>query len=77
LARLGQAAQRTQPTLTSRQDEILSLLADGQTDREIAERLFLSRRTVSWHIRLILDFFGVGTRREAVARAREDGVLPA
>ncbi len=77
LARLGQAAQRAQPVLTPRQHEILALLAAGQTDREIGERVFLSRRTVSWHIRAILDFFEVGTRGEAVARAREDGVLPA
>ncbi|MEZ4564475.1 MAG: LuxR C-terminal-related transcriptional regulator [Thermomicrobiales bacterium] len=77
LAHLGQAAQRKQPTLSARQYEILALLAGGQTDREIGEQLFLSRRTVSWHIRTILDFFGVGTRGEAVVRAREDGVLPA
>ncbi len=75
LTRLGQAAQRTRPSLTLRQHEILALLAAGQTDREIGERLFLSRRTVSWHLRTILDFFGVGTRGEAVARAREEGVL--
>ena len=77
LARLGQAAQRTRPTLSPRQHEILALLASGQTDREIGERLFLSRRTVSWHIRAILNYFGVGTRGGAVARAREDGLLPA
>ena len=77
LAHLGKAAQRVQPTLSPRQHEILALLADGQTDREIGERLYLSRRTVSWHIGVILAFFGVTTRSEAVARAQEDGVLPA
>jgi DNA-binding CsgD family transcriptional regulator len=77
LAHLGKAAQRMQPTLSPRQHEILALLADGQTDREIGERLFLSRRTVSWHIGAILEFFGVGTRGAAVSRAREDGVIPA
>ena len=66
-----------EPALTPRQHEILTLLAEGQTDREIAERLFLSRRTVSWHLEAIFDYFSVMTRGDAVARARAEGLVPA
>ena len=76
LACLEHAAQRSRPALSQRQLQILALLADGETDREIGKKLFLSRRTVSWHVCTILDFFQERTRSEAVARAREQGLLP-
>jgi excisionase family DNA binding protein len=76
LACLEHAAQRSRPALSQRQLQILALLADGETDREIGKKLFLSRRTVSWHVCTILDFFQARTRSEAVARAREQGLLP-
>lgn len=80
VALIGLVASRAQrPTrpLTGRQIEVLQLLANGNTDREIADALFLSRRTVSWHVSAILDFFGATTRDDAIARARSDGVIPA
>lgn len=78
VALLG-ALARAQPAprpLSRRQQEVLVHLARNLTDREIAEALFLSQRTISWHVRAILGYFGAETRSEAVARARSDGLLP-
>jgi ATP/maltotriose-dependent transcriptional regulator MalT len=57
--------------LTGRQREVLTLLADGLTNAEIAERLVLSTRTVDHHVSAILVKLEVPTRRRAVARAGE------
>jgi excisionase family DNA binding protein len=76
---VGQLSERLRPRtrpLTRRQREVLRLLASGQTDQEIADALFLSRRTVSWHVRAILEHFRATTRDEAITRARSDGLLP-
>lgn len=54
--------------LTPRQLEILSLVAEGLPNGEIAGRLFLSEATVKWHIRKILRALGVANRAQAVAR---------
>ncbi|HEY7031720.1 MAG TPA: LuxR C-terminal-related transcriptional regulator [Thermomicrobiales bacterium] len=62
--------------LTAREREVLRLLAEGRTDREIAETLFVSRRTVNGHVGHVLAKLGVRSRRDAVARARERGWLP-
>ena len=56
--------------LTPREREVLALLAHSLTDREIAERLSLSPRTVSWHVGTILAKLGVSSRRRAAALAR-------
>ena len=53
------------PALTRREWEVLRLLAAGQTDREIADALFISRRTVNAHVANILGKLGVRSRREA------------
>lgn len=60
--------------LTNRQAEILGHLAEGATNAEIADRLVLSVRTVDHHVSAILAKLGVGSRRAAVARARELGI---
>jgi non-specific serine/threonine protein kinase len=62
--------------LTARELDVLRLVAAGRTDREIAETLFVSRRTVNTHVANILAKLGVATRRDAVERAREQGSLP-
>ena len=67
---------RTSSGLTARECEVLSLLADGKTDREIAELLFISRRTVNAHVANILGQLGVHSRHDAVARSRERGLSP-
>jgi DNA-binding CsgD family transcriptional regulator len=55
--------------LTKREREILVLLTQRLTDPEIAERLFISRKTVGKHVSNILGKLGASTRREAAALA--------
>jgi DNA-binding CsgD family transcriptional regulator len=61
--------------LTTRQTEVLRLLDDGLTNAELAERLYLSVKTVDHHVSAILTKLDVTKRREAVRRARELGLL--
>ena len=60
--------------LTPREREVLRLLVDGQTDREIAEALFVSPRTVGAHVSSILAKLEVETRRGARAYALRHGL---
>jgi DNA-binding CsgD family transcriptional regulator len=64
------------PGLTARELEVLSLAASGRTDREIAEALFLSPRTVHHHMASVFAKMGVSTRTAAVSAAQAVGVLP-
>ena len=66
-----------QSGLTKREHDVLKLLADGRSDREIAGILFISRRTVNFHVANILGHLAVHSRHDAVARARELGLLRA
>jgi DNA-binding CsgD family transcriptional regulator len=76
LPRRPRAATRANPgRLTDRQLEVLGLLADGRTNAEIADRLYLSRRTVDNHVAALLARLGVGSRRDAVAAAADLGLL--
>jgi non-specific serine/threonine protein kinase len=61
--------------LTRRERDVLRLLAESRTDREIAEALYLSPRTVSWHVSAILAKLGTSSRRDAAARARRDRLI--
>jgi LuxR family maltose regulon positive regulatory protein len=61
--------------LSQRELEILKLIAQGLSNREIGERLFLALDTVKGHNRIIFDKLQVQRRTEAVARARELGLL--
>jgi ATP/maltotriose-dependent transcriptional regulator MalT len=66
------ATTATDPAgLTARQREVLTLLCEGLTNVEIAERLVLSVRTVDHHVSAILLKLGAGSRRAAVIRAGE------
>jgi len=53
----------------------MRLVATGRTNREIAERLYLSTRTVDMHVRNILVKLGCRSRVEAVSRAGDLGIL--
>jgi LuxR family maltose regulon positive regulatory protein len=61
--------------LSAREHEVLSLIAAGLTNREIAEALVISPETVKKHIGSIFGKLNVGNRTEAAARARELGLL--
>jgi LuxR family transcriptional regulator, maltose regulon positive regulatory protein len=68
-------AQPPLDPLSPRELEVLRLIAQGRSDREIAERLFVALSTVKGHNRRIFDKLQVQRRTEAVARARELGLL--
>lgn len=84
LARLGRLTARTRKrgrgdgatgrfaALTPREQEVLSLLADGSSQDQIAEALFISPKTVATHIQRILTKLGVRSRTQAVALALRD-----
>jgi predicted ATPase/DNA-binding CsgD family transcriptional regulator len=61
--------------LSDRETEILGLLAGGLSNREIAQELFLSLETIKWYNKHIYSKLGVGSRTQAVARARELGLF--
>jgi DNA-binding CsgD family transcriptional regulator/tetratricopeptide (TPR) repeat protein len=61
--------------LTSREMEVLRLLAQGRSTIDIAEMLFISPRTVSTHVASILGKLGVSTRSAAVALALRTGLV--
>jgi LuxR family maltose regulon positive regulatory protein len=69
----------TQPLvepLTERELEVLQLLAEGLSNREIGQRLYISLPTVKSHTRNIYGKLGVHSREQAVVQARALGILP-
>jgi len=62
------------PELSSREREILDLIAQGHSNAKIAARLFVSPRTVSNHISHIFTKLQVADRAHAIIRAREAGL---
>lgn len=62
------------PELTEREREILSFIADGQTNAEIAEKLVISMKTVRNHVSNIFSKLQVADRAQAAIRAREAGL---
>ena len=61
--------------LSGREVEVLRLLADGASNRTVAERLVVSENTVKTHVRHLLTKLGAGSRGEAVALARRHHLL--
>ena len=63
------------PTLTPRQAEILSLLAEGHGNKEIRHRLGIAERTVRAHLTELFQVLGAHSRMQALIRAREFGLI--
>lgn len=68
------AAQIAFPELTDREREVLDLIAGGLNNTEIAQRLFLSGKTVRNHVSNIFSKLQVADRAQAIVRAREAGL---
>jgi two-component system response regulator DesR len=67
--------ERNDPLLTSRERDVLALVARGATNREIAAELYLSPHTVKEHTSSVYRKLGVRNRAEAVTRAQRLGLL--
>jgi DNA-binding CsgD family transcriptional regulator len=61
--------------LTERQAEVLQLLSEDLSNVEIADRLFVSPRTIEHHVSAVMAKLGAANREEAVTRARAEGPL--
>jgi DNA-binding NarL/FixJ family response regulator len=61
--------------LTAREIDVLRLVAEGNRNRDIAERLFISEETVKVHIRHIMEKLGASDRTEAIAIAVRRGIV--
>lgn len=70
LQALGEFVDVRSAGLSHREVEVLRLAADGLTNREIATRLFLSKRTVDMHVRNLLAKLDCRSRVQATQRAR-------
>jgi DNA-binding CsgD family transcriptional regulator len=62
--------------ITPRELEILELMAEGHSTREMAERLFVSENTVKTHTGRLFDKLSARRRTQAVRRAKEEGLIP-
>jgi two-component system NarL family response regulator len=71
------SARLMQPELTRRERQVLDVLVDGASNRQIAEGLALSERTVALYVSSILEKLGARSRTQAVAIARRRGLIAA
>lgn len=62
--------------ITPREHEILGLIAEGLSNREIGERLFVAENTVKTHSSRLFEKLGVNRRVQAVLKGRELGLIP-
>ena len=69
-------AQQQTLGITARELEILTLIARGLSNREIATQLFVSENTVKTHCARAYDKLGAARRTQAVQRGKELGLLP-
>lgn len=79
LRRLASAPtdRATSTELTPRERDVLALLVDGRTNRQVAHQLYISEKTVSVHVSNLLAKLGVRSRAEAAALARREGLIEA
>jgi DNA-binding NarL/FixJ family response regulator len=72
----GSGGRRNEYSLTQREHDILALLAEGRSNREIAQALYLSEKTVKAHLAAIFRKLGVTNRTQAAMMAVQMGVGP-
>jgi len=72
---LSAESEPVEKTLTAREIDILNCLAQGLSNREIAHKLSISIRTVTTHVRNILDKLGLDNRTQAALYAVEHGIV--
>jgi DNA-binding CsgD family transcriptional regulator len=65
---------RARRKVTPRELEVLALIADGYSTREIARALWITEETVRTHVRRLLDRLGARTRAHAVSIAHREGL---
>lgn len=78
LRQVSQSSQSNEPLiepLTPREKEVLTLLARGLQNKEIAAELVISERTVKFHVSSIMGKLGAGNRTEAVTIAAQHGLV--
>jgi DNA-binding NarL/FixJ family response regulator len=75
LGEVSEGEPRRQSLLSKREDEVLQLVAEGLTNKEIAKRLILSENTVKVHVTSLFKKLGVNSRAQAVAIAAPQGFL--
>jgi DNA-binding NarL/FixJ family response regulator len=61
--------------LSPREREVLGLVAQGRSNREIADALIVTEHTAKYHVAQLLNKLGAGSRAEAVTRAVSEGLL--
>jgi predicted ATPase/DNA-binding CsgD family transcriptional regulator/DNA-binding XRE family transcriptional regulator len=71
----SEAAPAVRDRLSPREREVLGLVAQGRSNREIAEALVVTEHTAKYHVAQLLNKLGAGSRAEAVARAVAAGLL--
>jgi DNA-binding NarL/FixJ family response regulator len=72
---LGSPARRRSDELSPREEEVLQLIADGLAPNEVAERLYISPRTVKNHLASAYAKLGARDRTDAVLRAVRRGII--
>lgn len=75
ITRVLQGVRNPLPRLTEREIEVLRLVSEGATNREIARTLFVSEETVKSHLAHVFTKLDVDSRSRAIARARDTGLI--
>jgi DNA-binding NarL/FixJ family response regulator len=70
------SAEDANVKLTKREVEVLSLVIEGKSSKDVADELFVSKRTVDFHLANVYSKLGVKNRLQAFREANRRGLLP-